>query len=66
MTQLQLQILALCSTRRLKRKEIQAELQTPVHLKAPLNELHVSGHLGGSRGVHSTTNKGMALLREMK
>ena len=64
MTQLQLQILQLCSTRRLKRREIQAELMTPFFLKDSITSLYISGHLGGTRGMHSTTNKGLALLRE--
>jgi hypothetical protein len=64
MTALQLQILAVCAGQRMKRKEIQAALQTPVYLKELLSDLYASGHLGGTRGLHSTTTMGMRLLRE--
>ena len=66
MTSLQLQILTLCSTKRLKRREIQSELQTPEHLRDSITALYESGHLGGTRGLHSTTTKGLKLLRESK
>jgi hypothetical protein len=64
MTQLQMQILAVCVGNRLKSREIQAVLMTPTHLKESLSGLYASGHLGGTRGLHSTTTKGVQLLRE--